>query len=515
MKRKTLLIILTIVFAICSIIGLTACGSDDNEGGEPPSHTHEYTTLKFDSENHWYECYCGDKSGTENHSGGTATCTDKAICSICNQEYGKALGHLYGEKVTDGKGNHVQTCLNDSKHVIIEACSGGTATCTDKAICSVCGGAYGTTHNHNLDSSNFCKDCKKHISDKSASFVELGIPTLSSYKEKDTSNCAWDTYYYNGKIYRSCGDYSDDYKAVNIWAYDVSKGAWQSEYVTSDTAIQRFVEVDGKLMVPGTDPTGSWSYGNCYVLDENGWSTNSSVPNGVHMFDVIEHDGKIFYGLGVNYKQTPLVYTENGTDYTKVYFYNNNVKLDLSESAQGLSPIRVYELFTYKGDLYAFAIYQGVYGVYKFDGTKMVCVNEEAYYGQFQNNYNVWVSEFERDGIFYMVSGAIYAISDFSDAFAFTRYTPHKQVDVCDAVYRDGKYYLLCYVKTAVDGKYKTIIYESETMQKDSFSEVASFDYEIPPLSFDKVGKDFYVSMGGKNSIMSTKNGMFLKVTAN
>ena len=48
------------------------------------------------------------------HIGGTATCEDKAVCSVCNVEYGKLADH-----------------------------KGGTATCTDKAKCDVCGEAYG------------------------------------------------------------------------------------------------------------------------------------------------------------------------------------------------------------------------------------------------------------------------------------------------------------------------------------------------------------------------------------
>lgn len=555
MKRKLLTTILAVTLSLTSTINLTACGGDD-------THVHDYNLLKYDESKHWYECSCGERNGEGSHTGGTATVSQKAVCSVCSQEYGELvnphtfnqqvvdekylkspatceekakyyyscecgesgteyfehgekLGHAYGEMVSNGNGRHVQTCANDSSHTLIARCSGGTATCDKKAVCTVCGGEYGSTIPHDFAKFNFCKNCYGVYTDMTKSVVELGIPTLLSYKEKDISNCAWDTHYYNGKIYRGCGDYAEDSKAVTIWAYDVEKEKWSKEYVTSDVAVQRFVEVDGKLMAPGTDPTGSWSYGNCYELDENGWTTNSKVPNGVHMFDVIEYDGKVFYGLGVNYKQTPLNYTENGVDYTSVYFYKNGVKLDLSQSAQGLSPARVYELFTFKNDLYAYLIYQGVYSVYKYDGTNMVCVNEEAYYGQFNGNYNVFVADFERGDTFYMVSGAIYAIQDLSNAFEFERYTPTSTVNVSDAIYRDGKYYLLCYEKTAVNGKYKTIIYESETMAKNSFTEVVSFDYEITPLTFDKVGDDFYVSMGGRNSTASTKNGMLLKVKAN
>ena len=40
----------------------------------------------------------------------------------------------------------------------------------------------------------------------------------------------------------------------------------------------------------------------------------------------------MFYGLGVNYNKSPLTYSENGVDYTTVYFYKNGVKLDLSDA---------------------------------------------------------------------------------------------------------------------------------------------------------------------------------------
>ena len=554
MKRKLLTTILAVTLSLTSTINLTACGGDD-------THVHDYNLLKYDESKHWYECSCGERNGEGSHTGGTATVSQKAVCSVCSQEYGELvnphtfnqqvvdekylkspatceekakyyyscecgesgteyfehgekLGHAYGEMVSNGNGRHVQTCANDSSHTLIARCSGGTATCDKKAVCTVCGGEYGSTIPHDFAKFNFCKNCYGVYTDMTKSVVELGIPTLLSYKEKDLRNCAWDTYYYNGKIYRGSGSL-DSSKTASIWAYDVEKARWHEEIVTNDVAIERFVEIDGKLVAPGADPTGSWSYGNYYELSENGWRTDTSVPNGIHMFDVIEYDGKVFYGLGSNYNQTPLVYTENGVDYTHVYFYNNGVKLDLSKTAQGENGIRVYELFIYKGELHAYLIYKGVYSIYKFDGTNMVCVNEKPLFGQYSSNYNTWNNGFEIDGVYYIIVGVVYAVTDFADSTAFKKYVLPNNEIVADAVYKDGKYHLLTYEKTAVNGKYKTRIYESETMKEDSFVEVVSFDYEIPPLTFDKVGGDFYVSMGNRYTTSSTKNGMLLKVKAN
>ena len=58
-------------------------------------HTHNYSELKFDVDSHWYECSCGDKDGLEEHHGGNATCTEKAVCDDCGIEYGSKKSHSY------------------------------------------------------------------------------------------------------------------------------------------------------------------------------------------------------------------------------------------------------------------------------------------------------------------------------------------------------------------------------------------------------------------------------------
>ena len=92
-----------------------------------------------------------------------ATCTAKAVyytsCADCGLsskgtkneatfEYGNALGHKYGEWVSNGNGTHTRVCANDNKHTETKACHGGKATCTAKAICEVCGKAYGEMAAH-------------------------------------------------------------------------------------------------------------------------------------------------------------------------------------------------------------------------------------------------------------------------------------------------------------------------------------------------------------------------------
>ena len=113
------------------------------------------------------------------HTGGTATCTERAVCEVCNQPYGEPpahtggtgtftcttgkicekcgveygiLGHAWywwGEWISAGNGTHTRRCTRCST-VETEDCIGGTATCTAKAVCMKCGKEYGDLAPHQL-----------------------------------------------------------------------------------------------------------------------------------------------------------------------------------------------------------------------------------------------------------------------------------------------------------------------------------------------------------------------------
>ena len=53
-------------------------------------------------------------------------------------------GHTFGKWVSDNDGKHTRKCIVDGCNAFeTENCSGGNATCTEKAVCDVCGKAYG------------------------------------------------------------------------------------------------------------------------------------------------------------------------------------------------------------------------------------------------------------------------------------------------------------------------------------------------------------------------------------
>ena len=88
---------------------------------------------------------------TEACSGGTATCTEKAVCSVCKSAYGAPLDHDWSEWKSNGSGAHTRICKRDGSHTQTESCSGGTATCIARAVCATCGAQYGEIDSNNHD----------------------------------------------------------------------------------------------------------------------------------------------------------------------------------------------------------------------------------------------------------------------------------------------------------------------------------------------------------------------------
>ena len=94
-------------------------------------------------------------------------------------------GHTYGEWVSNGDGTHTRQCTVDGCNGLeTMACSGGKATCTEKAVCEYCGKAYGKLDPKNHTDLKYipakaatedaegnieywhCEGCGKYYSDK-------------------------------------------------------------------------------------------------------------------------------------------------------------------------------------------------------------------------------------------------------------------------------------------------------------------------------------------------------------
>ena len=154
----------------------TLCGA---EYGELSTEHVWATELSHDETNHWYACTvvgCTAKKDDAAHLGGTATCKTKATCTACGTVYGEldADNHESTEFTytanNDGTHKKVNKCCGATA-AANEACSGGTATCVAKAVCTLCGAEYGElstvhTYANGLDTTDEVYDYKKCVCGK-------------------------------------------------------------------------------------------------------------------------------------------------------------------------------------------------------------------------------------------------------------------------------------------------------------------------------------------------------------
>ena len=186
----------------CKICMLSSKGTADEAtfaAGEtnPDRHAEEPGDWQLDGNSHWrfYTC-CHLEVDRGAHQGGTADCLAPALCEVCQHSYGELgphhfvdqvneyrlksaatctspavyyqscstcgaqgtetftngepLGHDYGAWMSNGDGTHKRVCAHDTAHMETENCHGGTATCTEKAICEDCNAAYGELAAHDF-----------------------------------------------------------------------------------------------------------------------------------------------------------------------------------------------------------------------------------------------------------------------------------------------------------------------------------------------------------------------------
>ena len=154
--------------------------------GQGDKHTHiQASGWEYTETEHWQVCACGAVFHKSAHEGGKADCASPATCEVCGKQYGEKdpQTHIWLAWTSNGDGTHTRYCFNNRSHTETENCSGGTATCTKKAVCETCGGEYGTVDPANHDGGTelknkkdptctekgytgdtYCKDCGEKLS---------------------------------------------------------------------------------------------------------------------------------------------------------------------------------------------------------------------------------------------------------------------------------------------------------------------------------------------------------------
>ena len=120
---------------------LSQLNSDTQYNIDGTVHSHDFTGDGV--------CACGE---TCKHSGGTATCLQSAVCTVCGMSYnGKDTNNHVGSAIwsTRDASLHIQSYSCCGAEIMRGSHSGGTANCQTQATCSTCGVKYGNTNPSN------------------------------------------------------------------------------------------------------------------------------------------------------------------------------------------------------------------------------------------------------------------------------------------------------------------------------------------------------------------------------
>ena len=107
--------------------------------GQGDAHDHQSNDWESNETEHWQVCTCGAVFHKAEHSGGTATCTQRATCTVCGAEYGDALGHDFTTSWTHDDNMHWKQCSRCDEKDDVSPHTWDNGTITTAPTCTKAG----------------------------------------------------------------------------------------------------------------------------------------------------------------------------------------------------------------------------------------------------------------------------------------------------------------------------------------------------------------------------------------
>ncbi len=132
----------------CLGILCTDCGAYYGEK-DPTVHAGSATFAPAEN-GHTVTYACCSAVVNEAHAGGSATCTERALCTDCGTAYGEVDAHAHTSTETRIAVSATNASIHEERYVccggLVKSAfhTGGVADCHSAAVCTVCSAAYGT-----------------------------------------------------------------------------------------------------------------------------------------------------------------------------------------------------------------------------------------------------------------------------------------------------------------------------------------------------------------------------------
>lgn len=344
------------------------------------------------------------------------------------------------------------------------------------------------------------------------SFTIIGNPYIEKYKdgEKIYARNIWDMQFFDGKIYLGGGNSSNEGPAQNagrvpLFSLDPKTDKFSYEYEIAEEQIDLLKIYNNALFIPGHDATQKWDFGNIYKKENDKWNKYRTLPNALHVYDLVVKDKQIFTAIGLN-------------KYGAVFISDMNAnKWEELEQGSG----RVYSFLEVGNELFATKTFKP-YDIKKLSVTQWI-ESRRTFSARFDlNAYKIFPdTKFENKSIkivkpikfdekdsFYIgaykhndhqnIPFGLFKASISKNNIEAKKIELPKGFIPRDIIKRNNNLYLL------VNKNQEIKVLEFSKNSFDKYKELISFSYDSFARSFEEANGCFYFGIGSE--INDTKN---------
>ncbi|MGZ6124416.1 MAG: WD40/YVTN/BNR-like repeat-containing protein [Myxococcales bacterium] len=375
----------------------------------------------------------------------------------------------------------------------------------------------------------------------------LGNPTEKRWPSGEWvyARNPWSLRAFEGRIYLGSGNSNNPPPAANagpvdLWALDARTGAFpaEPEYVVPDEQVDVFRSLSDGLWIPGHDSrvTGrddgrvkgeskfdhlkrllktlvhipaDWALGNAHCKRAGGkWETLRSIPNGIHVYDLIESGGELFAAIATVLGGQVARSKDRGRTWEELL-------------TKPFPNSRTRTLFVLDDDEGP-RLYASTNGgrIYRFDGKDSFAEMKVRFFPGISGLKEVFAARptVFRKQVAYLAARQIID-HDWSPLGLFAAAQPDSARALPlpggalprDVLVHDDTLYALASTQPSARS---TRVHVFATRDLQSFSEICFFDAETFARSFEMLNGDFYFGLGCDPELLQAHTGRILKVPA-
>ena len=364
--------------------------------------------------------------------------------------------------------------------------------------------------------------------DVTSHLVTLGNPTQPRWASGNDvyARNPWSLRVFDGKLHVASGNSNNKGPAPNVgpidlWAWDPKTGKFGVEYVVADEQVDLMHKLDDGLYIPGHDShlTGrrtstlekalsvpaDWAYGNMHHRKPSGaWEQNRTIVNGIHVYDVIQFDRKLFAAVSTLLGGTVARSEDGGKSWHEMFTYEKPGE-------------RTRSLFVLGGKLHASTTGGRIY---VWDGGKKMNRISANFFPNLENEKELFAARPTAfNGQVAYIAGRKLIDHDWTPEGLFIA-SPPDSVRAAplpggamprDFLVDSGKIYALASTQPAAD---KTRVHVFVSSDLNKWDEVLRFDADTFARSFELLGADFCFGLGCDPELLKDSTGTILRLPA-